>query len=468
MSSEFDGVIEDGSGVVNLTKTGTGELTLTGANAYSGATAIQNGTLALAGGDNRLPTGTTVTLGDGQGDSGVLQLGDGTTASNQSLAGLFIDGGSASSVVGGGTATATLALTVDSSNAWDEYDGILGGSGANQNTLALEMDGSGVVLLTGDNTYAGGTFINNGGVGGLGSDTAFGSGTIYLNGGTLGGGLATLSNPIVAEADSTLAVAGNLTLDGNISGSATISATNYFYDNYVDGVLQLGGDNSGFTGTFDQTQTSDANGLGSMSTYFTSAGAGSANANWDIEQGVLANDVPGTPTIALGSLSGSGTLGNVAPGSTATFAVGGNNQASDFDGVITDGSGVVNLTKTGTGELTLTAASTYSGVTTISAGVLQVSNAADLDTSLVVTAGGVLNNLAAPAITFTMLTPPAWVALPPIRTRAPSTAPSPRWSSPPRSETGRYDHPARGHVHRWPTWGICPLTSGEHRCAADD
>ena len=89
------------AGSVGLAKTGTGTLTLTGANTYSGATAVENGTLAVAGDDNRLPTGTTVTLGSGD-DSGVLQLGDGTTSRNQSLAGLFIDGdGSGNRVVGG-------------------------------------------------------------------------------------------------------------------------------------------------------------------------------------------------------------------------------------------------------------------------------------------------------------------------------------------------------------------------------
>ncbi len=46
------------------------------------------------------------------------------------------------------------------------------------------MDGSGVVLLTGDNTFAGGTYLNNGAVATWGSNTAFGTGTIYLDGGS--------------------------------------------------------------------------------------------------------------------------------------------------------------------------------------------------------------------------------------------------------------------------------------------
>ena len=49
------------SGSVGLTKTGEGALTLTGAGDFSDRTAIRNGTLAISGDDDRLPTGTTVT-----------------------------------------------------------------------------------------------------------------------------------------------------------------------------------------------------------------------------------------------------------------------------------------------------------------------------------------------------------------------------------------------------------------------
>lgn len=60
--------VMDGS--AKLTKSGAGKLVLYAANTYTGGTTLAAGTLALAGGDNRLCTNGTITL-----NSGVLDLG---------------------------------------------------------------------------------------------------------------------------------------------------------------------------------------------------------------------------------------------------------------------------------------------------------------------------------------------------------------------------------------------------------
>ena len=51
------------TGAIGLTKNGTGTFTLGTSNDFTGTTTINAGTLALASGNNRLPTGTTVNLG---------------------------------------------------------------------------------------------------------------------------------------------------------------------------------------------------------------------------------------------------------------------------------------------------------------------------------------------------------------------------------------------------------------------
>jgi autotransporter-associated beta strand protein len=66
-SSSFGGTIvdgvTDGGGAFNLTKTGSGTLTLTGANAYTGLTIVSNGTLAASGSTGPVAISNSATLG---------------------------------------------------------------------------------------------------------------------------------------------------------------------------------------------------------------------------------------------------------------------------------------------------------------------------------------------------------------------------------------------------------------------
>ena len=93
-----------------------------------------------------------------------------------------------------------------------------------------------------------------------------------------------------------------------------------------------------------------------------------------IVNNAAAIDLGGTSITVNGLATSVGTSGTVtnSGGAAATFTVGANNTTSQYDGRIVDGVNAVALTKTGTGTLTITNASNYSGATTISDGILRL------------------------------------------------------------------------------------------------
>ena len=101
------------SGNGSLIQAGLGTLVLTGTNTYSGGTYIDGGTLQLAGGPNRLPVGTAVTL-----RTGVLDL----NGNDQAIGSLnYVGGGSGggSSAVTLGVATLSIGDGTNSNYAWN-------------------------------------------------------------------------------------------------------------------------------------------------------------------------------------------------------------------------------------------------------------------------------------------------------------------------------------------------------------
>jgi autotransporter-associated beta strand protein len=215
------------SGTGGLTKIGTNNLTLQGANTFTGATSVTGGRLILDGGTNQISATAGLTL---SGTSS-FQLG-GTSAANQTVTSLV--GAAGNSIVGGNASVSTLTVNQGTSTT---YAGFIGGAGTNENNVALVKTGVGTLTLTkaanpftGGLTVRAGTLSNNGA---NANNTAFGAGTITL-GDTSGTADASIyffhsgnyANPIAVASGSSGAatiIGGATTGTPNLSGGITLN-----------------------------------------------------------------------------------------------------------------------------------------------------------------------------------------------------------------------------------------------------
>ena len=200
----------------SLTKDGTGILTLSGANAYVGATTISAGTLKL-GANNVIPDGASA---GNVIDNGTLDMGGFSDAINGLSGSGTVDNS------GGGTPT----LTVGNNNATSVFAGTIQNSSG---TLALTKTGTGVLTLSGTNTYGGATTVaagvlQAGSSGGLSANSAVSvssGGTLDLN----GQAVTARSVTITSGGGLTNGVAGALLNNGlTNAGTVFVSQNAYF------------------------------------------------------------------------------------------------------------------------------------------------------------------------------------------------------------------------------------------------
>ncbi|MEG1121954.1 MAG: autotransporter outer membrane beta-barrel domain-containing protein [Citrobacter sp.] len=233
------------------------------------------------------------------------------------------------------------------------------GSDASRNmtaTIASVLQGAtsvtktdlGTLVLTGNNTWTGGTRVN-GGVLQVSSDANLGatSGALSFDGGTLATTTSfnTARTTTLNTGGGTLDTAAGttLTMSGIIGGTGSLTKTN-------SGTLLLTGTNTWTGGTAIN---------GGIVQVSADANLGAATGPLSFDGGTLATTTSFNTGRATTLNAGGGTL-DTAAGTTLTMS-----------GVVS-GSGA--LTKTNTGTLTLTNSNTWSGGTTISGGSLQLGN----------------------------------------------------------------------------------------------
>ncbi len=357
-SGTFSGTIQDTSGTIALTKTGTGTLTLAGADMYIGGTTISGGTLLLN--NAAAVQDSTVTVSTSNG----LRFGTGITTFT--LGGLA---GSSSFALANSTG-AGVAVQVGNNNASTSYSGVLSGSGS------LTKIGTGVLTLGAENTYTGGTIVS--------------AGTLALN---VGGPIGTVAP------GSTVTVNAGAVLQAN---HTDVLGYNYNSNNAAnlivnDGTVYV---SSGYRLTLSNTVVMTGGTLSS------GTGHGDGSGNYSLDGQINAtSDANGNPAVINATQIGlqfSPSVFNVTRGPA--------NPASDLiiSSVISswyDGTG---LTKTGNGILTLSGSNTYDGGTTLSAGQLNINNASALGTGTFTISGGTIGNSSGAAITLSTNNAQEW------------------------------------------------------------
>ena len=333
------------------------------------------------------PTSGSITISAGGGAALEIASGAAVALSNITLS------GSGTVLQVDSTGQASLQDDTVSGNVTDNgvlnFYQLVGGTltGSVSGTGSLTKTGSQPLTLSGTSSYGGGTTVT--------------AGTLIGNTNSLTGSI-TVSNPGTLTFDQSALTGTTGTFAGNVSGTGGIHIL------APASTVQLGA-----TATFSNSGPTVIDGGASLVAAATNdLGSGSTF----FDHGTL--NLGGFAQ-TIGALDGASTglvVNNVASAVSDTLTFGGNNTVSTvYAGLLKNvptGSanlGILAIQKNGTGIVTLSAANTYTGGTTLAAGQLNINNATAVGTGrLTISGTSTIDNTTTAAITLSNNNPETW------------------------------------------------------------